>query len=126
MNKRKKREKIGNFFRENYSKSWGYIKESKKFIWGVVIIFVVSAIIGFFFQPPEIVNAILDYIKNILAKTEGMSSIRMIGFIFLIIFRVDLWVLFTGFFLGYSQSWQLLQMVMLWGMFLLLQSPLLE
>jgi stage II sporulation protein M len=97
---RGKKGKIGNFFRENYSKSWEYLRESKKFIWAVVIIFVVSAIIGFFFQPPEIVNAILDYIKNILAKTEGMSSIRMIGFIFLNNLQIGLMGMIYGFFLG--------------------------
>lgn len=100
MKKRKKGGKVGNFFRENYSKSWEYLKESKKFIWATVIIFFVSVAIGFLFQPPEIVNVILDYIKNILTKTEGMSSIRMIEFIFLNNLQTGLMGMIYGFFLG--------------------------
>ena len=95
-----KKGKIGNFFRENYSKSWEYLRESKKFIWATIIIFFVSVAIGFLFQPPEIVNAILDYIKNILAKTEGMSSIRMIEFIFLNNLQTGFMGMIYGFFLG--------------------------
>lgn len=77
---KKKRE---NFFRENYSKSWGYIKESRNFIWSIVALFFISVIVGFLYQPQIVIDAILSYIKDILAKTEGMSSLRMIGFIFI-------------------------------------------
>jgi len=80
--KKEKNVKKKNFFKENYSKSWEYIKESKNFIWGVVILFFISAIIGALYHPPNVVNLILDYIKEILNKTEGMSSLKMVGFIF--------------------------------------------
>jgi stage II sporulation protein M len=76
----KKKKKF--FLTEQYSKSWKYIKESRNFIWAVVILFFISVAIGFLFQPSIVVNSILDYIKNVLAKTEGMSSWRMIEFIF--------------------------------------------
>jgi len=46
MNKKKR--KKTNFLKENYSKSWKYIKESKKFIFAVVAIFFISIIIGIF------------------------------------------------------------------------------
>jgi stage II sporulation protein M len=100
MKSKVKKEKKVNFFKENYSKSWGYIKESKNFIWGVVILFCISVIIGFLFQPPIVVNAILDYIKNILAKTEGMSSLRMILFIFTNNIQSGFMGLIYGFVLG--------------------------
>lgn len=96
----KKENKKVNFFKENYSKSWKYIKESKNFIWAVVIIFFISVIIGFLYQPPEIVNSILDYIKNILTKTEGMSSLRMISFIFTNNLQTGFMGLIYGFALG--------------------------
>lgn len=83
MKKVVKKEKVKSFFKENYSKSWKYIKESKNFILAVIIIFFISVIMGFLYQPPIVVNAILDYIKNILSKTEGMSSLNLIGFIFI-------------------------------------------
>ncbi len=100
MKKKVKKRETENFFKENYSKSWKYIKESKNFIWGVVILFFISVIIGFLFQPPIVINTILDYIKNILAKTEGMSSLRMIGFIFTNNIQSGFMGMFFGFFLG--------------------------
>jgi stage II sporulation protein M len=100
--KEKKRGKksINTFLKENYSKSWDYIKESKKFIFAVIIIFFISAIIGFLFQPQEIINFILDYIKEILEKTTGMSSSEMIRFIFLNNLEVSFMGLLWGFILG--------------------------
>src|SRR4030042_3792731 len=71
-----------NFFLDNYKKSWQYIKESKKFIWIVTIIFFASAIIGFLIRPPYIAELIAGYIQDILAKTQGMSPFDLIFFIF--------------------------------------------
>lgn len=82
MKKKWSKKKVKDFFKENYSKSWEYIKESKKFIWAVVIIFFISIVIGFLYQPPSVINTILDYIKAVLAKTEGMSLLKTICFIF--------------------------------------------
>jgi stage II sporulation protein M len=79
---KKRKVKKRSFFKENYSKSWEYIKESKNFIWAAVILFFISAILGFLYQPPAVVNAILDYVKDILAKTDGMSLFDMVLFIF--------------------------------------------
>ncbi|MCX6750534.1 MAG: hypothetical protein NTZ83_03685 [Candidatus Pacearchaeota archaeon] len=80
--KGKRERKKEGFFKENYKRSWMYIKESKNFIWAVVFLFFVSAIIGFLFQPPAIINIILDYIEKILEKTGDMSSLEMVSFIF--------------------------------------------
>lgn len=100
MKKRAKKGKVQNFFRENYFRSWEYIKESKNFIWAVVIVFFISAIMGFLFQPPAVINIILDYIKEVLARTEGMSSVRMIEFIFLNNLQSGFMGMMYGFFLG--------------------------
>jgi len=98
LKKKVKKKGIRNFFSENYSKSWKYIKESKKFIWIIVLLFFISAIIGSLFQPPEVINAILNYIKEILNKTEGMSSFRLIGFIF----ANNIQSSFTGIIFGFA------------------------
>ena len=100
VRKEVKRGKVKNFFRKNYSKSWEYIKESKHFIWAAVIIFFVAAIIGFLYQPTTIVNVIQDYIKQILNKTEGMSSFNLISFIFLNNLQIGFMGLIYGFALG--------------------------
>jgi len=70
--------------KREYKKSWDYLKESKKFIWIVIGIFLVFALIGFFIPAPEILSKqIFEFIKEILEKTEGMSQSRLISFIFL-------------------------------------------
>jgi len=83
MKKRRKEIKKRGFLAHNYNKSWEYIKESNKFIWFVVILFFISVIIGFLYHPPVIENSILDYIKEVLTKTDGMSPTRIIIFIFI-------------------------------------------
>lgn len=100
MEKGVKNGKVKNFFRTNYSKSWEYIKESRNFIWTAVIIFFVAVIIGFLYQPPAIVNVILDYIKQVLAKTEGMKGLDMISYIFFNNIQIGFMGLIYGFVLG--------------------------
>jgi stage II sporulation protein M len=96
----KKRGEKENFFTTNYRKSWNYIKESKKFIWAITILFFVSALLGFVYQPPEVINYIMKYVQEILAKTESMSSLEMISFIFFNNLKVGFIGLIYGFILG--------------------------
>ena len=70
--------------KREYQKSWNYLKDSKKFIWIVIWIFLAFTLIGFFMPPPEYLSQkILEFIKEILLKTEGMSQSQLISFIFL-------------------------------------------
>jgi len=72
------------FFRENYRKSWGYIKESRNFIYVTLIIFLLFALIGAFIPAPELLEKkILEFIEELLRITEGMSQGELISFIFL-------------------------------------------
>lgn len=78
------RKKTKNFFTENYRKSWEYIKESRKFIYAVLIIFLLFIFIGAFIPAPELLEQkILEYIQELLKMTEGMSGEKLISFIFL-------------------------------------------
>jgi stage II sporulation protein M len=95
-----KNKKKENFFGENYKKCWEYIKESNKFIWAITILFFFSAVVGFLFQPPQITSIILDYIQKILAKTESMSSLEMILFIFFNNIKIGFMGILYGFALG--------------------------
>jgi len=80
-------------FKNEYKKSWGYLKESRDFVYIAILLFFIFAIIGFFFQ--DLVNLfvnwflgidlnvqILEFIEQMLAQTEGMSQKELIGFIF--------------------------------------------
>lgn len=92
--------RVKSFFRENYSKSWEYIKDARNFIWAAVIIFFIAVIIGFLYQPPAIVKIILGQINDILTKTQGMDSLELISFIFLNNLQIGFMGLIYGFVLG--------------------------
>lgn len=80
---RKKQKNKKNFFKENYIQSWKYIKESRHFIYSIIILFFFFVILGFFFPVPENISAyIMEFIGELLRKTEGMSSGELIKFIF--------------------------------------------
>jgi stage II sporulation protein M len=101
--KRKKWVKLKNkenFFVNNYRKSWEYIKESKRFIWIITLLFFFSVFIGFLYQPPQIKSIILDYIQKILAQTDGFSSLQMIVFIFFNNIKIAFMGVLYGFALG--------------------------
>lgn len=101
MKKRKKnKSKDANFFSLNYKKTWSFIKESKKFIWVVIAVFVFSLLLGIFFQPTEISKIILDYIEKVVEETQDMSSLEMISFIFLNNLRVGFMGIIYGFLFG--------------------------
>ena len=83
MKKTLKRKKES-FFIRNYREVWQYIKDSRNFIYSVIIIFLFFALFGFFLPTPAMLEAkILEYIEQLLRQTEGLSQTDLIGFIFL-------------------------------------------
>ena len=76
-----KREKFN--LKEEYKKSWKYIKATRNFIYTVIGIFFLFALFGFFIPAPEfLAQQILELIEDLLEKTVGMSATELIGFIF--------------------------------------------
>jgi len=87
--------------KKEYKKSWNYLKESKKFIWIVIGLFLTFVLIGFFIPVPEIISKqILEFIKEILGKTESMSQGQLIKFIFLNNIQSSFLGMVFGVFLG--------------------------
>jgi len=87
MTRKKRTKKVavkkGNFLKENYRQSWNYIKESRNFIYAILIIFVMFILIGFFVPVPEVLlEEILSFIEELLRKTGEMSHSELIRFIF--------------------------------------------
>lgn len=69
--------------RENYVEGFDYIRDSRNFIYSVIIVFLFFSFIGFFIQaPPILEERILEFIEELLRKTEGMSRSELISFIF--------------------------------------------
>ena len=70
--------------KKEYQNSLNFLKESKKFIWIVIGLFLAFALIGFFIPVPDVISKqIFEFIKEILGKTENMSQGQLIKFIFL-------------------------------------------
>ena len=100
LDKMKKENKKFNLKNE-YIKSWKYLKESQKFIWAAVTLFFITALIGFFIQPPESVSIkILEFIKELIEKTQNMSQGELVSFIFFNNLQSSFIGIISGFFLG--------------------------
>ncbi len=97
----KKRRKRKGFFRENYNLCWKYLKETKNFIYVIIILFAVFILVGAFIPvPPLLEQKILDFIREILEKTAGMSRGELTSFIFFNNLQSSLMGMVFGIFLG--------------------------
>lgn len=89
------------FFKENYSKSWKFIKESRNFIYIMTFVFFCFVLIGFFVPVPDsIAKEIMKMIEEIVKRTEGMSQIELIRFIFFNNLQSSFFGLVLGIFFG--------------------------
>ena len=89
------------FFKDNYSKSWQFIKDSKNFIYAIIAVFFGLALIGFIFPVPDsIATEIMKMLEEILKKTEGLSQFELIRFIFFNNIQSSFFGLILGIFLG--------------------------
>ena len=69
--------------KKNYIESWNYVKDSRNFIYITIAVFLFFFLVGFFVQSPKILEEkILEFIRDLLLKTEGMSPFQLISFIF--------------------------------------------
>lgn len=66
--------------KKQFKEALSYIKDSKKYIYTAIILFVVSSLAGFFFK--DYLGIFNDIIKELISKTEGMNSPELIFFIF--------------------------------------------
>jgi len=90
-----------NLLKNNYFQSWKYLKESKNFIYIIMVLFFVFALIGFFIPAPNfIVEQILEFINELLEKTQYMSQWGLIQFIFLNNLQTSFFGIILGIFLG--------------------------
>ncbi len=93
--------KNNNFFAKKYSESWNYIKESRKFIYAIVAIFLASVILSILFPAPSLVKQqLLNFIEQLIKQTEGMDQFELIKFIFLNNVQSSLAGMVFGIFLG--------------------------
>lgn len=99
MTRKKQKKKFS--FKEQYSRSWDYIKESRKFIYAVIIIFFVFTFVGFFIPAPGyIYNQLTSYIKELALQASNLSGIQLILFIFFNNLKSSFFGIIFGIFFG--------------------------
>jgi stage II sporulation protein M len=87
--------------KKDYLECFDFLKESRKYIYSIMIVFFVFALFGFFFPFPEsVLEKLLEYFREIIQKTQGYNSLEMIGFIFSNNLKATLFSMLLGFFLG--------------------------
>ncbi|MEK6819847.1 MAG: stage II sporulation protein M [Nanoarchaeota archaeon] len=99
--KRKERREKKNFFAKSFLDSWNYVKESRNFIYSIILVFFAFFIIGFFLPvPKEVAEQILKFIEELLKQTENMSQSEITKFIFLNNLQSSFTGMIFGIFLG--------------------------
>ena len=69
-------------FFDHYRQSWNYLVESRKFIFSVIALFFAFSLFGFFVPAPDFLDErIIEFIRNLVEKTRGMSYPELTGFI---------------------------------------------
>lgn len=96
----RKRQQKKNFWRKNYSLSWQYTKKCRNYIFFIILLFLLGFIIAVFYQPPEIVELIKEFIEDLLQKTEGLSMWQMVFFILNNNLKNSFFAMLLGVFLG--------------------------
>lgn len=97
--KRTKKESLD--LKQEYKKSWNYLKSSKKYFLIVITIMIIMALIGFFLPAPEFISSeIMKVLEELVVKTQDMSQLEIITFIIANNVQTSLFGLIFGLILG--------------------------
>ncbi|VVB83992.1 Stage II sporulation protein M [uncultured archaeon] len=101
MKKKEAKKRYSFDLHSEYKQSWKYLRDSRKFIYFAIGIFVLFALIGFFIPAPQIIHdKIISFIKSILNQTQNMPQLDLISFIISNNVKSTFLGLFTGVFFG--------------------------
>ncbi len=95
----KRRFSLNEFIYSNYKLSLKTLKNTKNYIWFVSILFILFVLLGFIF-PVFFQQQILDLIRDLLKKTEGLDVWNMIRFIFINNLKSSFFAIFCGVLFG--------------------------
>jgi len=82
-----------------YKKSWGFIKQSKNYIWFSVLVVFLFALIGFIF-PVFFEKEIIAFVEQLKLSFEGLSVLETIWKIFLNNTLATFFAIVLGVFIG--------------------------
>ena len=75
--------KVDNSILGLYKQSWNYIKESRNYIYSIIGVFVVFALIGYLVPPtPEVQDMIMEFLKDLIEKTQNLNQGELTAYIF--------------------------------------------
>lgn len=80
-NKKTKQTKKQDFLLKEYFSNWKYIKELRNYLLFVFVVFLLSTLLALVYQPPEIIELIEKFLKELVEKTSGLTAWQMIIFI---------------------------------------------
>lgn len=99
--KKKNNSYLVSFFENQYEKSFSYIKESKKYIYWTIGVFFLFSLVGFFVPvPSSFSELIMDYLKELVLETQGMSYGELMNYLFFHNSYSSFMGLFFGVFFG--------------------------
>lgn len=91
---------IGAFHSVNgpYKRGWNYLKESRNYIYAVIVLFFLFAIFGFLYA--DQLRFLDQILLELMMKTKNLNTVEMIDFIFFNNLQVSFLGLFFGVILG--------------------------
>lgn len=82
---------------KNFNGGIDFVKQSKNYIWFTVILFFVVGIFGYFY-PFLFQDKLISLIEDLVGKTQDLSTLELIGFIFLNNLKSSFFSMFFGIF----------------------------
>lgn len=99
MKKRLSWDNLNKFVYRNFRLSLDYLKKTKNYAWFSLILFFGVGIFGYLF-PGFFEEQILKIIAELIEKTEGLSGLQLIKFIFINNLKSGFFAMIFGIFLG--------------------------
>lgn len=96
---KKRGKKSEGWMYENFLESIAYLKSIKNYFWFSLILFFAIGVLGFIF-PIFFEKQIIGFIQDLIAKTQGMNSLELTGFIIYNNIKSALFAVVFGIFFG--------------------------
>jgi len=102
MKKKKsvKKKGINYFFNDNFKLSLEYLKKLKNYILFIFVLFLIIGILGFIF-PIFFEEQIIKLVGELVEKTQGLSGLELVIFIFLNNLKSSFFAILLGIFFGF-------------------------
>ncbi len=93
--------KSNNIVLEKYKSGFNFLRDSRKFVYYAIGIFLFFSFVGYFIPPPEaIAEKIFEIIEQILKETEGLNQWELTSYIFFNNLQSSFFGMVLGIFIG--------------------------